>query len=74
MRILRAGIVIAALGAAAATASAQGTATGPLHVSDPMLAASVERLATESPSWRAAIDAVAADRASSIPGDPGPME
>lgn len=58
--ILKAGIVIAALGVAAATASAQEAATGPLQVSDPILSASVERLASDSPSWRAAIEAVAA--------------
>ena len=55
LRILRAGIVSAALVVAAATASAQEAATGPLLVSHPILAASVERLASESPSWRDAI-------------------
>ena len=60
LQLLKAAIVIAALGVAAATASAQEAATGALQVSHPILAASVERLASESPSWRTAIDAVAA--------------
>jgi hypothetical protein len=59
-RILKAGIVSATLVVAAATASAQEAVTGPLVVWDPVLAASVERLATGSASWRDAIGAVAA--------------
>jgi len=60
LQILKAGIVVAALGVAAATASAQEAATGPLQVSDPILAASVERLSAESASWRDGFGAVMA--------------
>jgi hypothetical protein len=60
LRLLRAGIVSATIVVAAATASAQEAATGPLVVWDPVLAASVERLSTASASWRDAIGAVAA--------------
>ena len=40
--------------------SAQGAASGPLVVSDPVLAASVERLTSESASWRDGLGAVTA--------------
>ena len=60
LRILKAGIVSATLVVAAATASAQEAATGPLVVWDPILAASVERLSIASASWRDGIGAVAA--------------
>src|SRR5262245_759482 len=60
LRILKAGIVIGTLIVLAATASAQQAGTGPLDVWNPVLAASVERLNTNSQSWRDAIGAVAA--------------
>lgn len=58
-RVLKVGIVIAALFVAAPAASAQESAA-PLDVWHPVLAASVERLSSKSPSWRDALSAVAA--------------
>ena len=57
---LIAGLVMATVIAVAPTASAQGTVDGPLVVWNPVLAASVQRLAADSHSWREAIAAVAA--------------
>lgn len=59
LRVFTACIGLAALIAAAPRiASAQDATDGPLAVSHPVLAASVERLAAGSASWREALDAV----------------
>ncbi len=59
-RVLTAGFVMATLIAVAPMASAQETVDGPLTVRNPVLAASVQRLAADSQSWREAIIAVTA--------------
>ena len=55
-----AGWAAAFLVAAPYAVSAQEMAHGSIAVSNPIIAASVERLATQSESWREAVDAVAA--------------
>ena len=59
-RFLTAGFVMATVIAVAPMASAQETVDGPVVVSNPVLAASVQRLAADSHSWREAIAAVKA--------------
>lgn len=46
--------------------SAQELADGPLAVWNPVIAASLERIAAASPSWRGAVEAVAATRRHAI--------
>jgi len=59
-RFLTAGFLMAIVIAVAPLASAQETSDGPLVVWNPVLAASVQRLAADSHSWREAIAAVTA--------------
>jgi hypothetical protein len=59
-RFFTAGFVMATVIAVVPIVSAQETVDGPLVVSNPVLAASVQRLAADSHSWREAIAAVKA--------------